>query len=324
MHRAQNIAKRIGLIIAVMLLSGIRYVHAQNTSMAPYLGSWHKYRVPMDNVANTPTWQLQINGGAEIALANNMNEAGDGETWVRYSTEVDAGTNFAYVEIKFIDPRFDVADEATIIYSEMDAGSGNCVARRSIMPTVVENLFNLTLVDNGDACNSYSGISGWENGHGDISLYDLTTTVEFQVQLNKPGSLRVTEWQFSGTISLVSGSPNNTLTAPDIIIGGNANTQLFNDNGATWSVGAISGTSFTIDVTVANPDFSYDTDVLTFSVEVFGDITADYSVQLNLTGGSALTGTYYGSETEDSESGTPRQVATTVFGVPNTSIVSAF
>lgn len=320
MSRINNIAKQL-ILLAIVLIGWLSYGFAQNTYDLPYLGSWHKYRVPMGNVLNTPSWELGINAGAPFSLTNNMNESGDGEVWVRYGTENITGTDYAYIEIKFIDPRFDVADVATIIYSETNAATGNCIAKRSFAATVQTNDFNLTIVNNGNTCNSYSGVGAWENGHGTISDYDLSSTIDFQVQINKPSTLRATSWQFSGTVSITSGSPDNVLTGPDITIGGVNTTSLNASNGATWSVNSITGTSFVIDVSVANPDFAYTTDIVTFNIEVQGDVTSTFTVQLQLDDGTIVTGTNYFSVTEDGKGLTPRTLGRTISGIPNTSVI---
>ncbi|MDA3881066.1 MAG: hypothetical protein PF436_11820 [Prolixibacteraceae bacterium] len=317
MRRVKYIVNIFALTV-LLLIVGNSYVFAQNTYDQPYLDSWHKYRVPMGDVANTPTWQLQINSGAEIALTNDMYEAGDGEIWVKYGTEDVAGADYAYIELKFIDPRFDIGDVATIIYSEMDLDEGNCEARRSKLATVVNNQFELNMTDMGNICNSFNGI--WDNTTEFIGDADHNHEVEFNVSMTKEEGFRASSWRFTGTFSIESGAGDNSFVSP-ITVSGNNQTAEYADNGATWSIlndGNPNDNTITIEVNVADPDFVYTTDNLTFSVLLNGKVSSDVTVQFTLDEGYGVSGTNYPSEVSDANNGDTRFDQRIINGKPNT------
>jgi hypothetical protein len=306
-HPFLSLGGRLGggfLLLLLLLLSGTRYAHAQNSSANPFIDSWHLYRIPMANTANTVQWQLfdvDLNGAPSYTLET--------QPWV--DTSVVSGN--AEIEIKFINTVFASGQIWFLVYSEISSDH-SCVARRSFEIHPVNNIFYLSLPADDSECNSYTG-DIWDNADGDLSAIDRGDNVEFTVTMNKDVLFLIDKWRFNGSISIITGGLENHLATPAFSVTAGASTS-----GGTWTITG-TGANFNLEVTTP-ADFDGISDVVTFSVDIEGDITEDYQIQLSLTNGQAISGTLYETVTDDNLNlGGDRVVVRLRYGVPNTSVV---
>jgi len=296
MKRVQHIAKTIFLLVALLLLAGSRYAYAQNTPAAPYYGSWHLYRVPMGNTANSVSWQLYAGdlSGSPVAISAS------------YFVPRTVGAN-AEIEVYFDQTFFSANTTWFVVYNETNS-AGSCVARRSIQINPVSNDFFLTVPVGTTTCNSYSGRL-WPNTIADISAVSSLNTVDFTVTMNKAIDFPTDGWSFTGVVTMIAGAGNNTLQSSVAIVG----------NSLRGGTCAVTGTAASFNLTVTGPaDLGETTDEVTVRVSVLGDVTSDFELQLVVSNGQALSGSSnYVVHTNDNGTGN-KQVRMTIFGVPNT------
>lgn len=300
MLRATHIATKLILLTAFMLLAGLRYASAQeNTSAAPYIGSTHRYGIPVGNAANTITWQLTNPNTATV-----VNPTG--------SVNTTANPDSALVDITFDNATYgSVAGPWTLTYREMSNSTGSCVAVRTMDITPVSNSFNLAMDATASDCNSYHDTI-FDNADGVISAITGNSSVPFTVRMNKAPTFRLKEWSFTGTVT----ASYCTLPSSAVVIA----TGGAPDHGILSFTGT--GASFTGTVTgiSTNPADDFSTDDITFNIVVNGSPTADYVITLDIVG-TAQSGTNYNVSTGENSAADNKQV-NTIYGIPNTSIVS--
>ncbi|MCF8357405.1 MAG: hypothetical protein K9H26_01515 [Prolixibacteraceae bacterium] len=332
MFKAQNIAKiwqrllppagwrgGLGWGLLLILLSAMpRYAHAQNTSDNPYLNSWHQYSViPMGDAGNTYEWIIYdneaeaINGTAPDG--SDSYELTNALSWVKGRTILEGN---AYIEILFDENVNIFSNGATLhlIYAEYSGGA--CLARRRFDINIIANTFYVTLPANDFTCNSMTG-SIWDNAAGVLNIRDEITTVPFTVSMLKADNFTINSWEFTGSFTVTSGSVNNSIHSIMPFAATNGQTS---PEGYDWEITG-DETSFTLTVTVDDAEV-FNTDDVTFEVQLIGDITSDYAVQLSIEQSSvkAYSGSSYIVETSDNGSGSYTQTRT-LWGIPNTSVV---
>jgi len=287
-------------VLALLLLAGTRYAHAQNTSGSPFYDSEHLYRITMDNTANGVQWQLY-----EGSLGGTVTNLG-AQAFV--DTSVVSGN--AEIEIRFVEAIFEASPTWFLVYSETNA-AGSCVARRSLQINPVDNNFFLSVAQYDTTCNSYSG-RVWPNTVDDISDADSLNTVDFTVTMNKPDNFHTDGWSFDGKVTLVVAGPNTLQNGMNILA-----TSL---RGGACS---FTGNSGNFHLSVNGPvDLDQTTDEVTITVEVLGDVTSDFEVQLIISNGEAFSGSSsYTVTTTDNGSGN-KQIRKYILGIPNTSLIS--
>lgn len=311
------------LLLAVLLLGASSYAYAQNTADGPYLNSWHQYSVTMGSDANTPRWNIYSSSAlanADAAEDGSTSFLLDDEAWINYPEPPTTG-GVTYIEIYFDKNIFTNGSTWYLVFSEMNGNS--CVARREFPLTVTNNQFQLTLSDLGDNCNSETGHE-FDNADGTISNLTFTTTVEFTINLSKAEvNFRPSSWEFSGTLSITAGGANNSLGAT-LFQSTAGITQENATNNGSWNIDNISGGDFQLHVTGLNTSADYTTDAVSITVNVDGDITKDYTIELQLNSGTAYSGSgSYTIITDDNLNGTVRTVERTLYGVPDTPEINA-
>jgi len=291
-------------VLALLLLAGTRYAHAQNTSGSPFYDSEHLYRITMDNTANGVQWQLY-----EGSLGGTVTNLG-AQAFV--DTSVVSGN--AEIEIRFVEAIFEASPTWFLVYSETNA-AGSCVARRSLQINPVDNSFFLSVDPDDTVCNSYSGTL-WANTISDISQANYPGTVEFTVTMNKDPLFLTDNWRFNGSLVMVSGGADNQIVAAAPF----ASLTGTSVNNGAWT---ITGTSanFQIEVLGLENDPGL-TDAVTFTVNVTGDVTQEYRLQLTVSGGQADSGTTYVTTTNDNGADGDKVIIQTISGVPNTPRIS--
>lgn len=309
MFRALHIAFSLLGLTALLFLAGPCYVNAQNTWSSPYLNSTHLYRVPMGNTGNTVVWELYDN------LAEDKEYTLDGShTW---ATPAVVGAN-AEIAIKWISATFTNGSTWYLVYNEYN--SDNCVARRSITITPVDNSFYLTLGADEENCHPLDHtVLNWNN----INATRIEVVLEFTVYLHKANNF-APSWSFTATptfgpydgnthVYQYPGSGNTTI---------GASTTGTTDDGhsftATYNAGNIT-------VTVNGSTATEEEDFLTLQVPVSGYVYEGQVVTLTLSNGLARSGTSYTVVTDDNTDepdpppiSTPRQQALTVWPLPAT------
>jgi hypothetical protein len=324
MGRLKNIAKTwqrlalpsggwgVLLLTAFLLLAGMRYASAQNTAGGPYINSWHQYAVQKSATSNISEWV--IFNTLSDANSNIGGTTLNAQSWVNLTSPV---ASEARVAIYFDNTVF-APTTRYLVYSEYpSSGSNICVARRSFLIDIKANTFyeDLPVADNGNTCNSSAG-KVWDNDVDNLSLISDVTTVTFTVYMHKAdANFHIDNWQFDATVN-VTNAALHTSVFPVSSASSDQGTWTI-DDGVTLNEGIFHMTVVTPD----NVDFIQDR--LTFSVNVYGVITDDYTVELEIENGVANSGSTstYVVVTADNESGN-RTVSRTIFGIPNTSLVS--
>ena len=132
----------------------------------------------------------------------------------------------------------------------------------------------------------------------------------------------VREWSFNATVSLSAGYSLPADAAVFIPAGDRSGTST--SNGA-FEITAVSGGSFTLSVTGLDPDdpaYGATGDVVEFQVQVIGPPASDANVTLTISSGQGVSGAHYRVVT-DENSTTDNEETRVLYGIPNTSIVSA-
>jgi|GEM_PF-2475073 len=254
------------LIFLVCLLVGVGMsvnVMAQNTGIAPYVGSVHKYSVT-DNTGSTYVWSLYVGGLSTSAGATD------------YSWSTDASLSSAYtgtsldtpeIYIKWLSPSSGKTYYLKIEETGTLTGCTNVVVLK-IEPT---NAFDLT-VDNvssgttpGTDPNNEAAIC-WTPSTPTVSLdgsgnvtYALNGSGNLKFRVNAAGLTNNNNWSFSYTISVTTS--NATLSTPTGITdeAGNTPTLTSSGNGTATLTGTI---------TVAGATTATDNDYMYFTVPV--------------------------------------------------------
>lgn len=326
MYRVQHIAKiwqRLlpslggGLgwgLMLILLLAGGRYANAQNTSSQPYIGSTHLYGVPMGDFANTVQWEISnptYNSGNPIDLTSI--------SWTT-PTKIDNTSptrDSAYIEITFENTIFSLATGTwRLVYSEMNGNS--CVARRYVQINPMDNTFYLSLPEDGEDCNSRSG-DIWANTIADISAADYVSSISFTVTMNKSATFETDKWRFTGSCVLTAGALFTHLYATTPF----ASTSGTTTNGGNWTITGTGG-NFVLEVSyLPGGNYPGENDTVEFFVNVEGDVTQDFTLQLTVSNGQADSGENYVSVTNDNTTlGGDRVVSQTIRGVPNTPVIT--
>jgi hypothetical protein len=317
MGRFKNIVKIMILTVVILLSAMTRYAYAQNTSTTPFIDSWHKYHIVKGALSNSVTWWIQSDETLTPATRHDLStlDAG-GASWITIGNENIASVDYAFIEMKFISglpASFASGQTWYLIYSEINS-AGSCVARRSIKIDLVSNNFYLSLPDDNAGCNSYSGDT-WANTIVNIDAADYESNVEFTVNMTKDATFLIDKWRFSGSITFPSGATHIATTPFPITVGVPASL-------GSWLITPAGGGNFILEVTTP-ANFAGTSDAVTFTVRVEGDVTQDFEIQLAITNGQAESGTLYIAETDDNLSlGGDRVVVRTIYGVPNTSLVT--
>lgn len=321
-HSKLIVSKALGtklILTAWLWVVSLCFAFAQNTDTEPYMDSWHKYRVEMGALTNSVVkWQLSIDGAAEITLLNNMN-VGDGEIWVRLGTETEGTTNYAYVEVKFIDPRFDPDDPCVLYYSEYDAtgGSGNCIAKRSLDIIVRTNNFYVYTQDDDEECNSYNNTI-WDN-NVEIDAV-MGGTMNFTISMFKTDDHIVNEWSCKGSLSVTG--PSYTLPGTFASL---FNSYAGNSDYGTWVLTPGAGVhDFVITVTIDTEDAAYvqhHSDAVVIVVNVNGPVINEADITIQLSQGIAKSGSPYPVETDDNATHDKNQ-SRGILGLPATSYIT--
>lgn len=303
MIKATHIATKLILLIAITLLFALtRYASAQeNTSAAPYIGSTHLYRVAMGDYNNGVTWQLSNPTPTTIGTA---------QPWITFGKN-DLATDSAWIEITFVSSVFDNGYTGlwTLTYNETSTSTGNCVAVRTMDITPVSNSFNLAMDATASDCNSYHDTI-FDNADGVISTITGNSSVPFKVRMNKAPTFRLKEWSFTGSVT----ASDCTLPSSAVVIA----TGGAPAHGILSFIGT--GASFTATVSGINTTDNYTEDHISFNIVVNGSPTADYVITLDIVG-TAQSGTNYTVSTGENSATDNKQV-NTIYGIPNTSLVS--
>jgi hypothetical protein len=296
----------------ILLLAGGRYANAQNTSSQPYIGSTHLYRVPVGNMNNTINWELMQNS---YTSPSQTVPVSDGLSWAD-TMLVNAAVDSAGVEIQFIDAQFDGGQTWFLVYSEMNGNS--CVARRYVQINPVDNTFYLSLPEDGEDCNSRSG-DIWANTIADISAADYVSSISFTVTMTKSATFETDKWRFTGSCMLTAGAPFTHLYATTPF----ASTSGTTTNGGNWTITGTGG-NFVLEVSyLPGGNYPGENDTVEFFVNVEGDVTQDFTLQLTVSNGQADSGENYVSVTNDNTTlGGDRVVSQTIRGVPNTPVIT--
>jgi len=313
MRRLNNIAKILMLTVALLLLAGTRYAHAQsNTPGGPYINSWHQYSVERGSTSNTYQWRIfsSLADATSNPTGGTPLNGGVGQDWVVLSTP---GTE-SRVAIHFVDAEF-APSTMYLVYAEYSGAI--CVARRVMELNIEANSFyeDLPFSGNGNGCNSFTD-RVWDNVDDDLSLISDVTEVTFTVYMHKADvDFYIDNWQFDGTLT-VTGANLHTSVFPANTGGSDQGSWTINDS-PTLNDGEFH-------ITVAIPEnASFDTDYLTFTVNVMGVITEDFDIELTISNGIAESGSVstFVSVTPDNGSGN-KSVTRTIYGIPNTSLVT--
>lgn len=237
MQKAQNIAKLLVMLTALLLLAGPRYAHAQtNTGAAPYLESEHTYQVQIGEEANNRMWIVTDDPATgsfpyEVAKANYPS---NGYAWFEVITPATTDRDFEQVTIRFDSTIFDVGTYY-LQYYEYDNDEGLCISARNFEITISENLFYLTLGDNFNQCNDESDsihtYAEVDNVPDDGSEY-FATEVEYTVTMHKETNYSPDTWEFDASFNqtVVTGSFSANVTT----VGGG--TALSTPDGGGYTV----------------------------------------------------------------------------------------
>jgi hypothetical protein len=277
----------------------------------------HKYRIPKAVVSNSVTWGIQSDLTLSPAIQHNLTALDAGASWITIGSENVLSVDYAFIELKFITGapvNFASGQTWYLIYSEWDntAGTGNCVARRSMRIDIVDNSFYLTMDGDFSDCNSLSGRT-WSNI--DDLTDDRNGIATFTVEMFKAQTFHVRQWVFEGTFNITGTGYDAAPTYPDL-------------SGITahgnWILSG-SGNTFTLTVTVTDPVIEYEggtnpDDAVTFDIGINGPAINDVVVTIEITEAYAISGTLYNTRTDDNGTGNFDQ-AQTLWGIPNTSLV---
>jgi hypothetical protein len=321
MNQAYHIAKILTLLTALLLLAGLRYGHAQNTSYLPYINSTQKYRVPMGDAGHSVQWHLYEDSYAAPSTTYDLTTLENGgASWITTGTEVIGTDTYAYIEIKYVNTQFTAGESWYVGYSEWDAGvgTGNCVARRTTpLINLTANLFSVTARADDEDCNNFSG-DVWPNN---INIGDPQDgVVYFTVDMSKAGNHAVKRWSFTGTIV----SAGTGYVAPASLF----TTTIGSTDGSrgSYSITNVVDNSFTLTVTIDAEDISdpaFTSDAVTIAANITGPAISEVDVTLQITGATAVSGGSYDVETDDNGVGDKDQVLT-LLPIPATSIVSIY
>jgi hypothetical protein len=192
MPGARNIVKIMILIAVILLLGMNRYAHAQiNTGAAPYLNSWHTYRVVVGNVLDPREWEI-INHDTTI-----VRPLDDAMAWC----DIPAlSVSNADISICFTDSVFNLSETWYLRYRERSIITGTCTAARRFTINLTENDFYLTMDANDTICKVESGqVNDWTN----VDNETFNTVFTYRVTLHKLAGLTLTGWSFDAVIDLL-------------------------------------------------------------------------------------------------------------------------
>jgi hypothetical protein len=313
------------LLTVFLLLAGTRYTHAQNSSILPYLSSWHQYKVTMDTPTNTHQWKIfndLDNANSDVAEDGTNTFVLDTEPWKKNDQIIGSD---AYIELYFNKTIFTAGQTWYLVYSEFDpnAGTGNCVARRSLALTMVDNSFYLTLGSDQTDCNTLDGqVLNWDDidwlglDHSGTNTF-IPTYVDYSIKMHKAANYTLTDWILDGKVTLLDHNFNcvSARAIDSAASGTSAAGMLFTINQVTDS---------TFSVTVNGPSAPADPAILSDSillrVYVKGLVYVGERVQLSVTNGVARSGTIYTVRTDDDvgKGSGDRQQVQTILPLPAT------
>ena len=319
MQRAKHIATLISFIAAIMLLSGPRYAHAQNSFSNPFVNSWQKYQVLMGNTANSVTWELWD----DLESPTIELELDKDDDWVDYDIEAPN----AYVEIKFYSPYFDNGETWYLVYSEWD-DNDNCVAMRFFEINIAENTFFLSLGADENNCNSLNGeVLNWDNvnGLGGSGIdTKIESYVEFTVQMNKKDNFAMNSWSFNGATTF-SNNDYDFVRVRSV----SDNLSGTSNAGENFTISGDDGTgvfSVIVDAaatTATEPEAADYTDYIILRVYVSGLVHQGETIILDIDNGKASSGINYIRETNENTSlGGDREQRINILPLPATSNIA--
>lgn len=308
------------ILLAVMMLSaGLSNGYAQNTYANPYINSWHRYRVAMDDPNHIIRWDIT----GEVTVNNLLNGAQySGEEWVRRGTQVEGLVTYAYIDLKFVDGLFAIpgADAITLIFSEWDSNVSTavCYARRSTEIVIQENTFYMELGGDMSLCNPLDGdVLNWN----DIDTEPMGTGVPFRITMNKAAGFAANTWTFSGSLTSLTGGYTVT-SATSSEADGSDGTGTTGD-GYPYTIAFGAGT-FTVTVTGSSTVAGVgESDYVDIQIWISGRVWVETVATLTVTGGQATSGSSYSVITDDNGSG-DRVQTYTLWALPGTyNIVSS-
>jgi hypothetical protein len=274
----------------------------------------------MGDAGNEVIWTLQSDLTANPAVCDTIkdNQTHSGEMWVD-TTLIDAASDTAAIEIKYIDALFDDGDTTYLVYSEINAATGACIAKRATpVIRITGNNFALAGADSISDCNSWSGVV-FPNEVDITSKQESMVT--FSVEMTKSANHYIKEWSFSGTVNTVGTG----YTPPDsLFTEENMSATTFNNRGTytiDWEEG--DGNTFVLTVTIDSEDITadYTADEVDITCNLFGPATEEVEVTLTISEGVAVSGTEYNVETDDNSEDDNEQVITK-YAIPATSVIA--
>jgi hypothetical protein len=309
---------RLLLLTTILLLAGSRYAHAQNSSGEPYINSTHLYRVPMGNINNNVKWYISNTNASPqiIELTNSLAWADSGRVDNTDPVLDSAAIEIKFVESVFMDAGSIIADPWILRYEEYDAGGGGCIAVRALDITPTANLFNLTVANLTDDCNSFAG-QVWDNT--DDLTKDTIMAVTFTVNMAKASNHAVSEYSFTATVSENSTYFSIPDDIDDFIL---TTDRAGSTDYGSFAIDNINTSTGTFDVRVYNlSGTGYETaDEVEFTINLSGPAIYDVDVTLEIEDGQAVSGTNYSVVTDENNTD-DNDDTHTLWSIPNTSIV---
>jgi hypothetical protein len=247
-------------LLLLLLMFGNRYAYAQNTGSGPYLNSWHTYRVVAGNATNPREWDI-TDGTDTIHLANSM-------AWCDIPALASGNAD---ISICFTDSVFlPLGPTWHLLYRELSAATGSCIAARQFTINLTENTFYLTMDADSQDCKPEDGkVFRWD----ELENINFQCSFPFTVTMHKEASLTINHWKFDGAFTF----DNGTHTIADIT------ASMGTANGGTINTFTnLGGGQFRVEV--SQPVTSTLTEVsiyitLTLSGYVYNGVTATLTLE---------------------------------------------
>lgn len=272
----------------------------------------------MGDITNGVVWEISnpnYNGGTAITLGS--------QSWATPSI-IDATVDSAAITIKFVETIFTnsgtlIADPWRLVYSEMNGSS--CVARRYFDITPALNEFKIFMGDDDAICNSYSsgGINfkAWNNT--EVLTTPRSLAVPFTVSMSKNANHNVKEWIFQGTVT-VDAPSGFTIPAAVIFITSTTGSSTYGSYTIT-NVGNDGTFTMTVKPDLLDPLYTV-ADAVDLEFNIIGNVTVDVEVSLTISNAVGISGTNFRVETDDTGTLSEHNQVLTLYGIPNTSIIS--